>query len=107
MSITVTMCHGCERLLFPRPLVCPCCHGTDLTSTTAEHAVVEQATGIPGKKHHLATVAIAGHLRVIARVPAGVAEGDSIPLSADPIVEGAAYVPQARDDEHDVRSSAS
>jgi hypothetical protein len=102
MSITVITCHGCERLLFPRPLVCPCCHGTDLTSATAEHAVVEQVTSIPGKEHHLATVAIAGRLRVVARVPAGVVKGDSVPLSANPIVDWAAYVPQAHD-EHDVR----
>jgi hypothetical protein len=96
MSITVTACHDCERLLFPRPLVCPCCHGTNLTPATAEHAVVEQVTSLPGEEHHLATLAIAGRLRVVARVPAGVIEGDSLPLSANPAVEWAAYVPQSR-----------
>ncbi|NKX54409.1 zinc ribbon domain-containing protein [Arthrobacter mobilis] len=95
MSAIIQACLGCETLLFPARLFCPRCGQEDFAPFSAEHGIVEQTTRLAGGTV-LATLAIEGGPRVIARLTGGdAAPGQRLPLTNDPNAASGvhAYIP--------------
>ena len=84
MSAMVQECQSCRTLLFPARLFCPVCGGDSFSTVAAGNGTVEQTTTL-SDGIVLATLAIDGGLRVVARLAGSGAEpGESVPLTNDP-----------------------
>ncbi|TLM86271.1 hypothetical protein FDW83_00445 [Pseudarthrobacter sp. NamE2] len=95
MSAVVQECRNCRSLLFPARLFCPVCGEDSFSTVAAETGTIEQTTTL-SDGIVLATVALDGGLRLIARLTGSEAEpGQSVPLTNDPVAgSGAnAYIP--------------
>lgn len=102
MSVLIQRCRRCDARWFPDRLVCGSCGAASFDRVAASACHIEQVT-VLADGTSLAAATIEPDVPVIVRLAGDIRAGDDVPLTDDPVVEGAAaYLPtRAEHDEAD------